>query len=398
MRIEVLVGSEEPLIFPLNSPKFSLGSGENCEVILSASGISRKHLIITTEDDKYYVTDQGSTNGSFINEERLIPGKKIEFTSFFPVRLGDNVLVSLLSDEEDVGEPFSSPVSSEKSSPNLKMAERSDATTVINLNDLRKVKTESLVLERNQKREIRKKTSQVKKEPVKVKKKVNYVGWFAAFIVVAAAYYNFYMLENAEDKEAVRQVGKIIQATPSDVSPVANPPVVSPETSSVQKNDLVDPSDLPTKEFVTKLLTDPKCIIDVELSICRMFAGKIGGQFGAVQVGLTVYLLIDGTTYFEQAQKFIPEQEEQELLRKTTSYLFFTHHVPEMDLPALGEIRVIVAFFKFTKDGPVADTIVAVKPEVWNRNKSNFNHKQLKNIMSIGVNAISYAEAFYTVY
>lgn len=394
MRIEVLVGSEEPLIFPLNSPKFSLGTGESCDVILSASGISRKHLVITSEDDKFYVTDQGSTNGSFINEERLIPGKKTEFTSFFPVRLGDNVLVSLLSDEEDVGDYSSISVPKERTSPRIDLPERSDATTVINLKDLKKVKTENLVLERNQKREIRKKTAQEKKAPVKPKKKPNYMGWFAFLIVAVAGYYNFILLKNADTGEQVREVGKIIEAKPSAETPgTATPGEVAPPT-----NDLVEESALPKKEFITGLLNNPKCTIDVEIAHCNMFPETKTGQFGVVQVGLSVHVLLDGTKYFDEAKVFVKDHEDLDLLKKTTAYLFFAKKVPQMDLNILGENRMIITLFRHTDTGFQADTVIAFKPEVWNRVKGNWNQGQLHSIKSIGINAISAVEKYYTVY
>jgi pSer/pThr/pTyr-binding forkhead associated (FHA) protein len=393
MRIEVLVGSEEPLIFPLNNPKFSLGTGEGCDVILSSSGISRKHLVITSEDDKFYVTDQGSTNGSFINEERLIPGKKSEFTSFFPVRLGDNVLVSLLSDEEDVGDYSSIEAPKERNSPRIELPERSDSTTVINLKDLKKVKTETLVLERNQKREIRKKTAQASKVPVKPKKKTNYVGWFAILIVAAAGYYNFVLLKNADDKEQVREVGKIVGDQPT-ADTAANTAEVLPAPT----DDLVEESALPKKEFITGLLNNPKCTIDVEIAHCEMFPESKTGQFGVVQVGLSVHVLIDGTPYFEEAKQYVKDHEDKDLLRKTAAYAFFAKKVPVMDLNYLGENRMIITLFRQTDTGHQADTVIAFKPEVWNRVKGNWNPAQLNSIRSIGLNAISSVDKYYSVY
>ena len=100
MRLEVLVVNGDVQVFPLNRPKIIIGSGESSDIVLKTEGVSRKHVFVLVEDDQYYVVDQGSTNGTFINEERLQPGKKVEFTSFFPVRLGENVLLTLLSDDE----------------------------------------------------------------------------------------------------------------------------------------------------------------------------------------------------------------------------------------------------------------------------------------------------------
>src|SRR5690606_19797388 len=119
MRLEILVGSDDPIIYPINSAKMTLGSAETCDVIISAEGISRRHLTVIAEDDQYFVIDQGSTNGSFINEERLVPGRRVEFTSFFPVRLGDNTLLSLISDDEnELREPLVLPPR-EKTSPGM---------------------------------------------------------------------------------------------------------------------------------------------------------------------------------------------------------------------------------------------------------------------------------------
>ncbi len=393
MRIEVLVGSEEPLIYPLNLPKFSLGSGENCDLMLEASGISRKHVVITTEDEKFFVTDQGSTNGTFINEERLVPGKKTEFTSFFPLRLGDNVLVSLLSDEEDVGEPLSIAVKKERTSPQIENPERSDATTVINLKDLKKVKTEDLVVERNQKREIRKNTAQEKKAPVKPKKKINFVGWFAALIVAAAGYYNVMIMKKVDSDPDVREVGKMISPEASPDSSTAAPADAKPVVS-----DLVDESDLPKKEAITDLLNNPKCTIDVEIAHCHMFPETKTGQFGVVQVGLSLHVLVDGTMYFDEAKVFLKDTEDMELLRKATAYLFFAKKVPLMDLNITGENRMIITLFKLTDTGFQADTVVAFKPEVWNRVKDNWNLRQLQSIRDIGLNALSIADDHYTVY
>jgi pSer/pThr/pTyr-binding forkhead associated (FHA) protein len=108
MKLEISVEGQEPLIHKIKSQKTLLGSGADCDVVLQAEGISRKHAIIHSEDDKYYVIDQGSTNGSFINEERLTPGSKNLFTTFFPVKLGFHVTLTLMDDDEaEAGGGFS---------------------------------------------------------------------------------------------------------------------------------------------------------------------------------------------------------------------------------------------------------------------------------------------------
>ena len=100
MRIEITVEGQEPVTHKITKEKTLLGAGSDCDILVEAEGLSRKHVIILAEGDQFFVVDQGSTNGVFINEERLVPGQRASFTSFFPVRLGAHVTIALLSDEE----------------------------------------------------------------------------------------------------------------------------------------------------------------------------------------------------------------------------------------------------------------------------------------------------------
>jgi len=119
MRIEITVEGQEPVTHKLVKEKTLLGSGQECDLIVEAEGLSRKHLMILAEGDQFFVVDQGSTNGAFINEERLVPGQRASFTSFFPVKLGALVTLALLSDEESAKTfDFASDLASkEKTSP-----------------------------------------------------------------------------------------------------------------------------------------------------------------------------------------------------------------------------------------------------------------------------------------
>ena len=157
MRIEILVGLENPVFYPINKSKTIIGSDLSCDIVVSEDQISRKHLIIQKEEENYFVIDQGSTNGSYLNEERLIPGRRVEFTSYFPVRLGSSVLVSLVSDEEALDEvnkisiPFPGESSAPKKnpiSPAPKPREPEEKTTVVSLRDLQKSSTGTMVKRR----------------------------------------------------------------------------------------------------------------------------------------------------------------------------------------------------------------------------------------------------------
>ena len=70
-----------------------VGRGNDCDLRIVAEGISRRHARIYREADRIMIEDLGSSNGTFINEEKI---QKTEFTTFFPAVLGYGVVLTLL--------------------------------------------------------------------------------------------------------------------------------------------------------------------------------------------------------------------------------------------------------------------------------------------------------------
>jgi hypothetical protein len=60
--------------YALNRDPIMLGRGEECEICIQDSSVSRCHAYIEPTDSGYVISDRGSTNGTFINDER-IPGR-----------------------------------------------------------------------------------------------------------------------------------------------------------------------------------------------------------------------------------------------------------------------------------------------------------------------------------
>lgn len=106
MKIEVTIEGREPYTWPMAKDRIVVGSGDESDLVLKIKGISKKHALIVLEDDKFLVIDQGSAGGTFINDDQLVPGQRTEFNSFFPVRLGPHVMLSLLSDDEEETKTF----------------------------------------------------------------------------------------------------------------------------------------------------------------------------------------------------------------------------------------------------------------------------------------------------
>ncbi|GAC12755.1 FHA domain-containing protein [Aliiglaciecola lipolytica] len=57
------------------------------DYVLGESEISRKHLMLRLHEDKVYVEDMGSQNGSWLNEVQLNPGQPMELSNGMTLRL-----------------------------------------------------------------------------------------------------------------------------------------------------------------------------------------------------------------------------------------------------------------------------------------------------------------------
>jgi len=69
-----LVAIEGPLCgrtFYLDEPAFSIGRLVSNDICLEDPLVSRKHCVIRTEAEHYVIQDLNSTNGTYINSERV---------------------------------------------------------------------------------------------------------------------------------------------------------------------------------------------------------------------------------------------------------------------------------------------------------------------------------------
>ncbi len=412
MRIEILVGnSEEPLIYPLNKPKIVLGSAETCDVIIDGTKVSRKHLIILSEGDNYYVIDQGSTNGSFINEERLVPGRRTEFTSFFPVRLGDSILITLLSDEEQLTEESSLEIpalnlNEQSASPKGRGAE--ETTKMISLSDFQKAKTSDLVKRRETiaKKKAPEKTGKptVKSKRIQEKKQWQKIKFIVVGLVGIAAYINFYHVERGPVENA-----KIGEEIPLE-KPVEVKKVEAPKPTY-----LIPETDIVSKERLGNLLTDIKCTLDTEKYFCGKIYKANEGQFGSVQIGSMVNVLTDGQFFYDEAKRLLPippskspdgvhtkeEIDQHEIyVSEVMSVIFILRAIPnDIDYELIKDLKLTFGLFRQDPEGNwKIHTAIAILPSGIKEFKRIFEETQLQNIPKIGLPAIQFVKALYRVY
>lgn len=87
----ILEGEPSDTIFIVNKEKFTIGkrTGSDGQITFN-SAVSRHHCDIIYKDMKYFVVDMGSSNGTFINGERLVPKTPKEIHSGDIMRLANS--------------------------------------------------------------------------------------------------------------------------------------------------------------------------------------------------------------------------------------------------------------------------------------------------------------------
>ena len=101
MKLSVQIEFDKTL--DLVSPKLSVSVGRSPEndLVIPHSSISRDHCIIDQVNNSFYITDLDSSNGTFINDEKLRPNHKTLIHPTSDLKLGKvNCDLSISSIEE----------------------------------------------------------------------------------------------------------------------------------------------------------------------------------------------------------------------------------------------------------------------------------------------------------
>lgn len=94
--IAVIKGARAGFIYHLNKPYVLIGRGK-VDLIIPDKEVSRKHLAVEVREDKIFLRDMGSTNGTFVNNERISITEISDQSDF---RVGQTTLMLITTDQD----------------------------------------------------------------------------------------------------------------------------------------------------------------------------------------------------------------------------------------------------------------------------------------------------------
>ena len=100
-----LLGPEELLgqSWPINKEQITVGRSRKCDICIRDPSLSKKHLIIYRKaNNKIWVEDQKSTNGTLVNEDKLKANILVELKDNHKVTLGKTILRFLDKDNPEI--------------------------------------------------------------------------------------------------------------------------------------------------------------------------------------------------------------------------------------------------------------------------------------------------------
>jgi len=85
--------------FDLNQPNIVLGRSPQANVVIASNEVSRSHAQIANTANGFFLSDMGSTNGTFLNGEEIQPRQMIQLKSNDQLNLGEIALIFQLVEE-----------------------------------------------------------------------------------------------------------------------------------------------------------------------------------------------------------------------------------------------------------------------------------------------------------
>ncbi|MBW2146415.1 MAG: FHA domain-containing protein [Deltaproteobacteria bacterium] len=91
MKLEILNGPLDGLVFRVDRPRAVIGRDPSCEVVITGdSRVSRKHAVIYHNNNGYWLEDSKSRNGTFLEGKKVSVGVLLKSGSI--LKMGGTLL------------------------------------------------------------------------------------------------------------------------------------------------------------------------------------------------------------------------------------------------------------------------------------------------------------------
>jgi predicted component of type VI protein secretion system len=74
---------------PLTFRGLNIGRGDENDLVIGYTAVSRNHALVTYNQGRYYVTDLNTGNGTYLGEDRLVPNTPTLWAPGRALRIGD---------------------------------------------------------------------------------------------------------------------------------------------------------------------------------------------------------------------------------------------------------------------------------------------------------------------
>jgi|GEM_PF-5013154 len=331
MFLELSVDSIDPIVFALHTKtEVIIGSLPTSDLVLNDPSISRKHARFYYSEKKWFISDLGSTNGTFLNEQQIIPGKKEEVTEGAIIRLGYKVELTFLKEAKNAQPLYAS--SKLKIDP--KQEERHNKTQIISIAALKAAKAASDKKKLKKRQEKRLFELKARKEE---KTRNKHVAIIVSVVLFLGIGLNRLWVQNMKKQEKEGVFKKMENRSSSDSEIEAEL-----EGLRIPKGELLHRSHL------IGMIQNPKCLSEQEKVLCEKFSFAKNKSNGVIKLEPRTYIMVvDRATWIKKAETLLGQRKKiSARMKEKIMYLnFMKEHFSTSMQEFNEETRLYVAFY-----------------------------------------------------